>query len=235
MSVNWPTLDELVGGKLTFGGAGEIISDIFKGIFGHENFVHVWTFVTDALSGAGALVTLALLMLALVETFFGRKLMKLQRFLFFFAVGFASGVSLLAPIVASAGVGIPPWIVGVVVGALGAVLSKILYLALYILISGYATYMIFMGGQLLPETVTAFSTGNMIFGLVAAAIAVVFALLLRKWIEMLGTAALGAYFAALSVEALAGGLNETIFVVIFTTLALLGFIVQAKIRRRRRR
>ena len=235
MSVNWPTLDEFVDGSITFGRAGEIISDVFSGIFGHENFVNIWTFITDIVSRAGALVTLALLILALVETFFGRRLIKIERFIFFFGIGFASGASLVAPLLVSAGVAVVPWIVGLVVGALAAVLAKLLYVVLYVFFAGYATYMIFMGGQLLPETVTSFSKGNMIFGLVAAAIAIVFALLLRKWIEMLGTAVLGAYLATLSVDTLTGGLAEPLFIIVLTTLALLGFLVQAKIRRRRRR
>ena len=143
-----------------------------------------------------------------------------------------SNVSLTAPVIASAGIRIPPWIVGLVIGAIGAVFSKILYLVLYIFFSGYATYMMFMGGQLIPETLTAFSVGNMVLALVAAVIVIILMLIFRRWVEKLLCSALGAYATALCVRWLCGGLNTVIFVAIIIVFSVLGFVVQAKFRRK---
>lgn len=235
MTVHWPTLDAFLGGKVTFEDVGQLFSDLCKVVFEHENFSSIWSAVTGFFANFGAIVAIVCLVLSLVETFFGSRIIGVQKFLFFFGIGFASGASLLAPVIASAGIGIPPWIVGLVIGAVGAVFAKILYLVLYVFFSGYATYMMFMGGQLIPATLTSFSVGNMVLALVSAVIVIILMLLFRHWVEKLLCSALGAYTTALCVRWLCGGLNNVIFLVIFILFTVLGFVVQAKIRRKRRR
>lgn len=234
MSVNWPTLDAFVGGKVTFEDVGQLFSDLYRVIFEHENFVGILNFIVGILAKAGVIASVVCLVLALVETFFGRRIINLQKFVLFFLIGLGCGVSLLAPVIASVGISIPPWIIGLVIGVIAAVLGKIIYVAVYVFFSGYATYMMFMGGQLIPATITSFSVGNMVLALVSAVIAIILMLIFRKWVECLLCASLGAYATALCVKWLSGGLNSVLFLIIFIVFTVLGFVVQAKIRRKRK-
>ena len=224
---------------MTFGAVGEIFTGLYESVFKHENFLSLWNAVQNFLDNAGVFVAIGLLVLSVIELFLGKRLLTLQKFVFFLGVGFASGTSLVAPLISSAGMALAPWIVGIVIGIVAALFSRFLYLVVYIVAAGYSTYMIFMGGQLLPDSLTSFTKGNMVISLVVVAVVVLLSLLFRKWIEILGTSALGGYLVALSVEDLLVDLakvelNSTVFVVIFAACALVGLIVQAKTRKRSR-
>ena len=237
-SITWPTLDNLINGRVTFGEAGKLFSDLFGGMFAHENFTSLWSVVQGYLDMAGIFVTVGLLVLSLVQVFFGRKLIGFQKFVLFFTLGFVSGATLLQPVLSGVGMNIAPWIVGIIIGIIAALFSKLLYLVCYIFLAGYATYMICMGGQLLPEAIVSFTKGNMIVSLVAVAVVLVLVLLLRKWIEMLGTAALGGWCVSLCIGTLmqslvAIELPAIAGYVILGVFALFGFISQAKSRRKR--
>ncbi len=238
-SINWPSLDSFLGGNVTFGDVGEIFTGLYESAFKHENFMSLWGGVQNFLDNAGVFVAIGLLLLSVVELCFGKKLLTLQKFLLFFGIGFASGVSLIAPLLADAGMELAPWIVGLIVGVVAALFSRLLYLAVYIAAVGYSTYMIFMGGQLLPDSLTSFTKGNMIISLVVVAVVILLAMLFRKWIEILGTSVLGGYFVALSVEKLVLELaklelNSIAFLIIFAVTALVGCVIQVKTRSRRR-
>jgi hypothetical protein len=237
-SITWPTLDSLINGQITFGDAGKIFTDLFTGMFTHENFTSLWSIVEGYLDMAGIFVTVGLLVLSLIQVFFGRKLIGFQKFIFFLTLGFVAGATILQPVLSDVGMNIAPWIVGAIIGIIAALFSKFLYLVCYIFLAGYATYMICMGGQLLPEAIVSFTQGNMIVSLVAVAVVLVLVLLLRKWIEMLGTAALGGWCVSMCISTLAMNLVSVEIpaiagYVILGVFALFGFISQAKSRRRR--
>jgi len=141
-SITWPTLDNLINGRVTFGEAGKLFSDLFGGMFAHENFTSLWSVVQGYLDMAGIFVTVGLLVLSLVQVFFGRKLIGFQKFVLFFTLGFVSGATLLQPVLSGVGMNIAPWIVGIIIGIIAALFSKLLYLVCYIFLAGYATYMI---------------------------------------------------------------------------------------------
>ena len=176
--------------------------------------------------------------LGLVVALFGKKLLPVVKFLGFFAIGFGAGVLYLSPVIDSLFV-IPSWIVGLVIGVIAAVFSKILYLIVFALVPGYAVYSACFTASVLPM-VTEFTKGNLIFSLVAGVVAIVIVFLLRKWVEMLATAVIGANmliaaintaFDFMSLEFLQG-FETIVFWVLVGIVALIGFIVQVKTRKR---
>ena len=183
---------------------------------------------------------LVILLLSLVETFAGKRLLGFQKFALCFVLGFEYGVLYVSTLLDSVVV-IDHWIAGLVVGILAALLSKLVYFLAYVGVIGYSVYFIAYTGTFLPPEVSGFTVGNMVNSLVAAAVVVVLALLLRKWIEMIGTSALGAWgvFKCVewlvdfnTIEAIAQNYDMIMYITM-GVLGLIGLIVQIKTRKRR--
>ena len=196
-------------------------------------------YVAGLVSGFAKYVPIVFAAVALLLALFGKRLFSLFRFLTFFGVGFILGSYYLIPTVLEALPMLPPWVVGLVVGILAAVLSKFLYLLLYMILPGYAVYYIAFSGVLLPQ-VTSFSKGNYVISIAAAAVAIVILLLLRKIVEMAGTAYLGGLWFA---NLLLGWWNYnaiSVFVgkewlgtlTVSLVVTLVGFVIQYRTRER---
>ena len=183
---------------------------------------------------------LVLLVLSLVEAFAGKRLLGLQKFALCFVLGFEYGVLYVAPLLDGI-VYIDHWIAGLVIAIVAALLCKLCYFLAYVGIVGYAVYFIAYTGTYLPEQLATFAKDNMVYSLVAAGVAVLLVLLLRKWIEMAGTAALGAWGVFKCADLLVGFNNieaiaqnyDMIMYVTMAVIGLVGFIVQIKTRKRR--
>ena len=199
-SVVWPTWNELFHGEVTFAEMGDMLSGIFTDLVGHEQFLNILNYLKAQIVSFIIPALLVGMLGAFILAFFGRKLLPVVKPLFFLLLGFTVGVSVVSPLLTSIGFEIYPWIIGLIIGVILMIFSKYLYIALYVVAFAYSAYMIFMGGQLLPETVVSFTKDNMIFSLCAVCITIVLVFLLRKLIETIGTAALGGYLVALSLE-----------------------------------
>ena len=230
---------EKVAAGFSFEEIGAWFKDLFASVTAEGGPVETyWTMGLDFIKGLLPLAWILpaiLAVLSLVQVFAGKKLLGLQKFIACFVVGYALGAVLLTPVIAQV-FEISDWIVGLVVGVVAALLCKPIYFLSYVAVAGYGVYALCMS-DVLPEAVASF-TNSWYIALAAAVVAVVLALILRKWIEMLGTAALGAWTLFLSVEAIlaACGLWFTAEVVVWAELGtlvvagLLGFIVQVKTR-----
>lgn len=194
--------------------------------------------MVKAMAGAFiAYLPMVLLALCAIELLFGKKLFGIQKFLGCFLAGYVFGVYFLADIVASF-VTIQDYIVGAVLGLICAILCKIFYLIGYVGVFGYLTYMLCFLGAI--PVVGAYTVNNLMFSAAAAVVVVIIALIFRKFIEMLGTAALGAYGIVSIVDknffdlgTLPLGLQEsTLKLAAIGVIALIGFIVQFKTRKR---
>ena len=222
--------------ELDFTGVWELLVAIYTAISTNATVVALWEGLMGLISVVLPYMTYILLALCVVETFFGKKLFGLQKFLLFLTVGFTAGIQYVAPLITGL-LPIPEWVVGLVVGIVCALLCKFLYFVVYVVAAGYSVYMIAYSGAYL-SFVTNFTKGNLIIALVCAAVAVVVALLLRKYIEMLGTAALGAWGVVTYVKAiydftaLVPGSEALVGLIAFGVIALIGFAVQVKTRKR---
>lgn len=199
-SIVWPTWDELFHGDITFKHVGEIFSSMFSELLGHQNFAEISGVISMLVQKFVLPIFAVLAILSLIFAVVGRKLLPQAKFIAFFSVGFIFGVAYIAPLLFGDVTGIIPPIVGGLVGIVAAFLSKPLYIVLYIVAFAYSSYMIFMGGQLLPESLVSFTKDNMVMALVVVCITVVLVFLLRRPIESIGTALLGGYLFSLCID-----------------------------------
>jgi hypothetical protein len=115
-----------------------------------------------------------------------------------FAIGFVASVHWVAPLIRGFVPAIPAYAIGLALGVFAAVMSRFIYNAVYVGVIGFDTYNICFNALFLVE-ITAFTKGNLPVSIVVAVVAVVIALLLRKYLEMIITAVAGgvgvAFFA----------------------------------------
>lgn len=175
----------------------------------------------------------------LIFAFFGKKILPLCKFIFFFAFGFALGVVCISPLIDKI-VDIPSWISGLILAILAAILYRFLYVVLYALVAFYSVFTVCDMG--FGEMLSSLGEDISFYIYVAVAVvAVILAFVLRKYVEMLGTAALAGF--AISKLFVSNVYNfENIgfiadnswipILVISVVIALPGFIVQFKTRKR---
>lgn len=237
------TTTDFLNATFDFASLWQWITSLFQSMIAHPTVDGYITLAEGYMAMLPALmVPGAFLVLSLILAFFGKKLLGLQKFIVCFGAGFLVGAVIVHPMIANFIQGISAEILGVVIGVVFGLLCKPAYFLAYIGVAGYSAYLVLMGGYYLPETITAMTKGNMTICLGAAAVAILLALIFRKWIEMLGTAVLGGFCTYLSVDALllavtGAGLAafpsaELIKGVAIALVAFLGFVVQVKTRRR---
>ncbi len=220
-------------------GFEEIIAGIiafYAAFMADVNVLAIWDVMWVYIEVVMSYVPFILIGLCLVVLFLGKRLFSLLRFLSFFVVGFALGVYFLSPIILPFIPDLPTWVIGIVVGLLAAVLSKLLYFVLLIVVAGYSMYIVIFRGMILPEIMT-FATGNMWVSLAFAVGVIVILLLLRKFVEMLGTSLLGAWGIVEGVRmlwdfayVLFPGFEWLAVLVATAVIGIIGFIVQFKTR-----
>ena len=225
--------------KFTFGVIWDYIVSFYYALTENPSISAVWNGIMDVFHPVSIIFMLVVVAVCLAVAFFGRKIMPILKFLSFFVLGFVFGTHLLAPLLPPE-VSIPDWIIGIVLALIAAVLSRFLYVILYVTAVGYSAYVLIYYGFYL-QLDAMYSGSRVAAGIIAAVIAIVLALLFRKYIEMAGTAALGAFCAVwvfrnyvydFTTWQLFGG-NVLVAVLVTTILVgLLGLFVQFKTRRR---
>ncbi len=218
-------------------------TELWTAAFANEHIVSVNSWFSGILAPVLPYVSYFFIALWAVVWLFGKRLFGFFRFLALFLVGFVLGIYYLATPVLTHFPAVPGWVVGLVVGlALGA-LGKILYYPIYAVVAGYGSYLLCISGMILPEI-----KGNYIVGLIVAVVALVLLLVIHNFVERFGTAFLGAYFMLFivvkgifdfTVPVLAlltfipAGFEWTVLVGSAFILAIPGFIVQQKMKKRK--
>lgn len=181
-------------------------------------------------------IPIVLIILYGVVALVGKRIFGFIRCTAFIIAGFLVGIYSLSPLILEVMPFLPTWVIGMVTGIVAGVLSKALYYASLVIIPGYSAYV------LLVHELGAFGaspSSAWVIGLIAAAIAVTAVLLLRRYVEMIGTSMLGGYGIACIIRGWFD-YTATLFVgiewlgVLIVTLifAVIGFIVQWKTRER---
>lgn len=217
----------------------EAIVSLYYDITVNPDISAIWESMMSGIASVYRLVMVLLAVGCVIIAFFGKKMIGFLKFIFFFVVGFALGTHLLTPVISEAVV-IPGWIVGTVVALVSAVLYRFLYIVLYSAVAGYGMYILaYHGFYLQGESV--YSGGKAIGCVIAAVIAVAVALIFKKYIEMLGTAALGGWLASWIIAnfvynfttfPIFGGITWVAILVPAVIISALGAVVQIKTRRR---
>ena len=220
-------LSSIAGAKYDFDIIGNISKRIFGNMAANETIAGLWDTILSAISSFATFVPFALIILALIEVFFGKKLINLQKFLACVVVGFCFGVHYVSPLINN-------------IFNLPAVLSKFIYVAGYVFVAGYSGYLIAYSGKYIPFLASV-TKDNLIISLAIALAFVAVALIFRKYIEMFGTALLGGYFISKTIIANftdyraleflgeAGWVAELVLILV---IGIIGFIVQYKTRTR---
>ncbi len=162
-----------------------------------------------------------LIILSLLEAFFGRKLLAGLKLLIGFVVGFSIGAVYIAPLV-SAIIALDHFTIGLAFGVVIAVFKTPLYYTIVTSVLLYISYYQFVN--------TLHFTRFWAFAF-SAIIVILILLFLLKWVEYIGTALIGGWvFAAvlaLIIDFPADS-SRLLFNIIFYGLAALGFLVQLK-------
>ncbi len=174
-----------------------------------------------------------LLAFSVLMAFFGKKLLGLQKFIAFLAVGFGAGEVYVAPLLVDILPSLPAWVSGLVIGLIAALLCKFLYWIAVAVAAGYSVFMVLYTDMFftLPEP-------KQIIAAVAALVAIILVFIFLKFFERLGTAFLGGYLStvllmkAVDFSFIPLDLAITKWILV-GVIALLGFLVQIATRSRR--
>ncbi len=225
--------------KFTFGVIWDYIVSLYYAVTENPSVSVVWNGIMDGFRPVSIMFMLVIVAVCLVVALFGQKLLPILKFCAFFVAGFALGTHLLSPLLPPE-VNIPDWIVGIVVALIAAVLSRFLYIILYVTVVGYGTYVLAYYGFYL-QLDAMYSNSRMVVCIIASLVAIVLSLVFRKYIQMVGTAVLGAWCATwvfanyvynFTAWSLFGG-NAWVGILVGTVIiSLLGTFVQFKTRRR---
>jgi len=240
-------INNLFNGTVTLESMWAWITGLYDSVKASADVANVLTTIEGYLAVLHpALIAGIFIALSLVVAFFGKKLLGLMKFLACFVIGYGVGVFYLTAPIQTVFADIQPWIIGLVVGFVAALLCAVIYFLVYFVGSAYVLFLLLYGGTVLPEVVSGIFAGNFVVSIAVAAGVAVVLLLLRKWIEMLGTAVLGGWLTYLSVgslltalmgygfegiEAIAPYLTIVMWVII-AVVALPAFAVQVRTRRR---
>jgi hypothetical protein len=149
----------------------------------------------------GEFFPFAVIALCLLVGLFGRRLSGVIRVVLLFAIGFVASVYWVAPLVQPHLPAVPALAIGLALGLLAAVLSRMIYNFVYIGCIGFDVYNICFNAIFLP-TVTVYTEGNLPLSIGLAVGAVILALLVRKYLEMIITAAAGGIGIAFFVKSM---------------------------------
>ena len=224
--------NDFKAGKFGYGALKDAVVD-FNGAVASEVPV-----VTDFVASFAAYIPYIMMASMLLMAFFGKKLLPLIKFVSFFVGGFGLGVRFIHPLLADI-ITMEAWISGLVVGILAALIYRLLYVIFFAGAVFFGVYTACYAG--LGETLAGFEDNKAFIFMAVAGVAVILAFILRRFVETLGTSVLGGYVLAgliaehlydyTSLEFLAG--NEWIGTLVVTAvIALLGFVVQVKTRKR---
>ncbi len=219
--------------RFGFADIGEWISSVYATVVDNTTLVDIWEGGLTSLSGIAPYILIFFLVGSLVIAFFGKKLSEPIKFLTIFVIAFCLGTCYISPLLDSFIV-IPHWIMGIIVGAVAAVLYKFVYIVLIVASIGYSLYMTVYR----PDVLTALFSGNAVMALAIAAVVLLLLFIFRKYTEMVGFAVFGAWLSAITVKALFDytawlGDNGVVLVWVFTAvIATLGTVVQFKTRKR---
>lgn len=224
---------DLKEARFDFVSISEWISSVYATVVDNTTLVDIWNGGLTSLSGIAPYVLIFFLIGSLVIAFFGKRLSEPIKFLTIFVIAFCLGTCYISPLL-DPFIVIPHWIMGLIVGAVAAVLYKFVYVVLILAGIGYSVYMTVYR----PDVLTALFSGNAALALIITAVVLLLLFTFRKYTEMAGFALFGGWLSAITLRALFDytvwlGENGTVLVWIFTAiLATLGTVVQFKTRKK---
>ena len=228
-------VNSLMNATITITGILNYLKDLVAKTLAETAVAGVLDTVKGLLNPVWAYRYIVLMVLALVVALFGKRMFGLLKFLGGFFAGFCVGVVFLAPKLTF----LPSYVTGAVIGLVVALLMKFLYYVIVVAGVGYSAYYVAFSAAVLPAVFN-FTKGNLLFSAIVAVVAVVLVLVLLKWVEMLGTALVGAYVLTYALTfvydvrtiGFLANYGDIPLYVIMGVVALVGFIIQVKTRKK---
>ena len=226
--------------RFGFGELWQSIVDLYYSITQNSDIKVIWTALMSFLGPVMPAIPYIIIAFLLVVAFFGKRMLPVLKFLTFLVVGFVLGVYFVPPLLVDIAA-IPGWVSGIIIGLLAAILYRFIYVVLFAVSGLYSVYIVCYKGFFLNDAVAEYSLDKAIVSLVIAAVAVALAFILLKYVEMLGTAALAGFLAAMTLKSLIfdystldflGGNGWIGTLVIVLLVALPGAFFQIKKRKR---
>ena len=177
-----------------------MFTSIFDAVMNEPSIAPHYATVNGFIASLGELFPFIVIALSLIVGLFGRRLSGVIRTVLLFAIGFVASIYWVAPLVQQFAP-VPALYIGLAVGLLASVLSRMIYNFVYIGCIGFDVYNICFNALFFAE-ITVHTQGNLPISLGAAAVAVALALFLRKYLEMIITAAAGGIGVAYFVKTL---------------------------------
>ena len=174
---------------------------IFDSVMNEASIAPYVATAKEYIASLGSLFYIGLIAVCLFVGLFGRRFSGLVRVSLLFAIGFVASVYWVCPIVANVAPQIPGYAIGLAAGLFAAVMSNLIYNGVYIGAIGFDVYNICFNAMMF-EGITALTKGNLPVSIGVASVAVLLALVVRKYLEMLITAAAGGIGAAFCVSKL---------------------------------
>ena len=229
----------LVEGEFGFYQLWEYFVNLYYSVTKAPDIMNIWNALMKVLDPIYGAVPYIIIILCLVMSFFGKKLMPVLKFLGCFGVGFICGVYFIGPNLMSI-INVPPWICGLVLAIIAAVLYRFIYYAAYAVTITYCVYMLCYMGFYMREGAEHTVSKSLVCLAIAIAVTVV-GFIFIKYVEMIGTAVLGGYLISFTVRCMIYDyktiewLKDTPWVgaaVITLLVAVPAFVFQYKTRQR---
>jgi hypothetical protein len=147
----------------------------------------------------GLFIGIALVSLLLGLGFFGQRIFGFVRWVLVFMVGFLLGAGVIAPLLQTFAPALNPLIFGLLIGLILAVLSGFIYNVVFVAVIGFDTFNICFNALYFPALVS-LTKGNIVVSAVITVVAIIIALNLRKYVEMIITSGIAGIAIAFAVK-----------------------------------
>ncbi len=189
---------ELIHGEFGFYQLWEYFVNLYYAVTKAPDIMNIWAALMKFLDPIYGAVPYIIIILCLVMAFFGKKLMPVLKFIGCFFVGFVCGVYFIGPTLMSI-INVPPWVCGLVLAIIAAVLYRFIYYVAYAVAGTYCVYMLCYMGFYMREGVEHTASKSMVCLGIAIGVTVL-AFIFRKYVEMAGTALLGGYLISYTIR-----------------------------------
>ena len=227
----------IADGSLDFARIGEFFKTCIDAFNANAHLSGIWLAIRGFCDSLGVVLPIILSAICITVMLAGKKLIAVERFIFFTVFGYIVGVLGVSPLINKI-FALPELVSGLVVAVVAAVLSKYLYHAAIMIALGYSAFVLFFTDSVFAGIGT---QGQLTVCIIIAVVVAALALIFNKIVAMLITSVLGSYLLTRVVNVfivnyeapeVMGGKGWILTISVAAVLSIISFIVQYKTRTR---
>ena len=184
-------INSIVESNADFSQLGPWLDSVYETVISNTTILGIWDKYITSNAFISVNLKLILLALALLVTFYGRKLADPIRFITAFVVSFCLSVCYVAPLL-DVFVVIEHWIIPLVIASICAILCRYIYVSVLAAAVIYPVYSLIMD----PALAIPYVGGNVAMAVILGIAAFIVFLIFRKHIERFGYSLIGGFLAA---------------------------------------